>query len=537
MLVNGYDIKSEIHRGPVTTVYDAIHIELGRRVLLKVLNKQWMADHDLIERFRREAKICARLDHPNIVKIFHFSITPESVFISMEYIEGSSLERYLQKNKLSGFSEILSLTYQILSGLAYAHDLGVVHRDMKPSNIMISDDNRAKITDFGLAVVSDLPGITGQDQAVGTPAYMSPEQALGKELDQRTDLFSLGVSIYKICTQKSPFEADNIGTTIQNILTKDVPGISNYKPEIPLWFSELIDSLLAKNRDDRPKSAQAVLDIIGSNSKNEEYKQAKFIFDHGQMNSRQKSWLKKLNSKMHTRIFIWAFPLLTIIAYLIFMQQEVESGEEPVVQNQPSQIREIAIPDSAGMAITVNSKQTDTNLGNPGARLADEVPVSNTSRIIKSDTLTGINDPAPQLQNSRLFVIAKPWADVYIDSVYHDATPFTQSIALAPGAHIVELRNPNYQTFSEHVYLHPADTDTLFADLKLNVGFLSIRVLPWAKIYINGEYRETSPIEKPITLATGEHIITLTNPGYTSISDTIEILSGKTIDKNLNFSK
>jgi len=169
MIINGYDIKSEIYRGPITTVYDAHHLALGRRVILKVLNTQWTDEKDFLERFRREAKICARPDHPNIVKIFDFNASNDSTFISMEFIEGSTLDILIQQDKLIGFSDIIRIASQILKGLSYAHKLGITHRDIKPSNIMISADGQVKITDFGLAVVSDLPGITGHDQAVGSP--------------------------------------------------------------------------------------------------------------------------------------------------------------------------------------------------------------------------------------------------------------------------------------------------------------------------------------------------------------------------------
>lgn len=208
MVISGYDIQSEIFRGPVTTVFDALHLALGRRVILKILNTQWMNETDLIDRLSREAKICARLDHPNIVKIFDFNRTDNSVYISMEYIDGWTLENLILQKETIEISELINITIQILNGLSYAHSKDIVHRDIKPSNIMITPDRTVKITDFGLAVVSDLPGITGQDQTVGSPAYMSPEQVMAKDVDQRSDLFSLGATLFKLCTGKSPFEAD-----------------------------------------------------------------------------------------------------------------------------------------------------------------------------------------------------------------------------------------------------------------------------------------------------------------------------------------
>jgi len=540
MVINGYDIKSEIHRGPVTTVYDANHLALGRRVILKVLNTQWTEEKDLIDRFRREAKICARLDHPNIVKIFDFSTSNDSIFISMEYIEGSTMEILIQQNKIIYFSELIRIASQILTGLSYAHKLGITHRDIKPSNIMISADGQVKITDFGLASVSDLPGITSQDQAIGSPAYMSPEQALGKDIDPRSDLFSLGVSLYKSCGRKSPFETDNIGTTIQNILTKEVENLSSINTATPLWFSDLIDSLLAKNHEDRPDSAEDVLGIINSNFKTEEPRQhnPRFKISHpGNVRKSTSPVLKYLNSKIQTRIFLWVFPIITLLIYLIFQQSYEIRSEQTAQQNNLAQMQSVFIP--------------DTTLLNPSDKILEDRYITNetSNRLLNTspnpiertaeigENLSNTSVSIPRIEKSQVFIIASPWAEVYIDSNYYEDTPLSKPISLDPGAHFVELKNPNYKTFSQHYEFRPAKLETLIVEMQMNVGFLNIRVLPWAKIYIDGEYLETSPIDNPMTLATGEHILTLTNPNYSAIKDTIEVFSGKTLDKKFNFSK
>jgi serine/threonine-protein kinase len=540
MVINGYDINSEIYRGPVTTVYDANHLALGRHVILKVLNTQWMEEKDLIERFRREAKICAMLDHPNIVKIFDFSISKESIFISMEFIEGSTLESLIQQNKIINFSELINIASQILTGLSYAHKQGITHRDIKPSNIMISPDGHVKITDFGLAVVADLPSVTGQDQTVGSPAYMSPEQALGKNLDQRSDLFSLGVSLYRACAQFPPFETDNIGTTIQNILTKEVETLSSIDTETPLWFSNLIDALLAKNRENRPESAETVLNSINSNFTTNEIGQYKGHLKTSQpviVSTSRIPILNNLNSKIQKRIFAWAFPIIIILAYLIFRQSDYSWSEQTAQRNNLAQIQHPIIPDSSILS------QSDKNVGDENTteksnnRLVNVSPISLDRTSRKIDNLSETNSSTSRLEKSHVYIIARPWADIYVDSIYFEATPLSKPISLDPGSHFIELRNPNYQTFYQYLEIMPAQSETLIVEMKLNVGFLNIRVLPWAKIYIDGEYRETSPIENPITLAAGEHILTLTNPNYDSIKDTINVYSGKTVDKNFKLAK
>jgi serine/threonine-protein kinase len=540
MVISGYDIKSEIHRGPVTTVYDANHMALGRRVILKVLNTQWAKERDLIDRFRREAKISARLDHPNIVKIFDFKSSEDFTYISMEYIEGSTLESLIQKKELINFSEIINISNQILSGLSFAHQRGVIHRDIKPSNVMISSDGLVKITDFGLAVVSDLPGITVQDQAVGSPAFMSPEQALGKELSQRSDLFSFGVSIYKLCSKKSPFESDNIGATIQNILTKKSEDLSGINPAIPGWFSELIESLLSKDPEDRPDSADSILNIITSHINSEEFGDQNDPRISHKANNIQVikfSMSKRFFSRFQTQIYILIVPLISIFAYLIFSQPEDGKSEELAqIKSSENSDNEI-IPDdilldNSGEKITQdNTKDESENL----LASASSVPLAESNNDI--DNIPEKSSSIRRLEKSQLYIVAKPWANVYIDSTFYEETPLSNSISVDPGIRFIELKNPNFQTYSQYYSFNPGQEDTLIVELKMNVGFLNIRILPWAKIYIDGKYKETSPIESPLKLASGEHIVTLTNPNFSSITDTIHVSSGITIEKNFSFLK
>ncbi len=156
MEIDGYQIRNEIHRGPVTTVYTAVESDLDRIVLLKVLNTQWYNETDFIERFKREAKICARFNHQNIVSIYGLGHGNGYFYISMEYVDGSTLKERIRKNAPLDFPFILHVSRQILSGLSYAHGQGAIHRDIKPANIMIANDGNIKITDFGMAMVSEI---------------------------------------------------------------------------------------------------------------------------------------------------------------------------------------------------------------------------------------------------------------------------------------------------------------------------------------------------------------------------------------------
>jgi len=369
---------------------------------------------------------------------------------------------------------------------------------------------------------------------------MSPEQALGKNIDQRSDLFSLGVSLYKICAQKPPFETDNIGTTIQNILTKKVENLSSINIKTPLWFSDLISALLAKNREDRPDSAEVVLNIINSNYKTETAgkKSLEFKPSHpGNVYKFTNSVLHYFNPKNLRHIFIWVFPIIIIVIYLIFQQSDEVRSESTMQLNYHEKVQNTVIPDTKLLNAKDKNSADNYIVENSINEPLNASPFDLVRTIKKNENPPDTSASIPRLEQSKVFIIAKPWAGVYIDSIYYEETPLRKPISLNPGNHFIELKNPNYKTFSQHFEFRPAQTETLIVDMQINVGFLKIRVLPWAKIYIDGEYQETSPIEIPLTLEAGKHILTLTNPNYGSIKDTIEVISGKTLDKKFHFSK
>ncbi len=168
MKIEGYELLDELNRGPITTVFRGRQVALDRPVLIKVLNAQWQKDAELAERFRREALTCAKLKHPNIISIFDISTDSNNLFMIIEFVDGDPLDQFIQKHSPLPFHIIESITGGIFAGLQYAHAAGVVHRDIKPGNILISKEGRARIVDFGLAKQSDFPTLTAQHGTVGT---------------------------------------------------------------------------------------------------------------------------------------------------------------------------------------------------------------------------------------------------------------------------------------------------------------------------------------------------------------------------------
>lgn len=251
-----YEIKLKLGHGTMGTVYKAVDPVIERTVAIKVINLDLQKDEveDFEERFYREAKSAGRLNHPNIVTIYDAGETESVAYIAMEYLEGQSLREVLKSGTTMSYDRISEIGAQIADGLAYAQQHGIVHRDIKPANIMITKTGHVKITDFGIAhLPSGAKTQTGT--ILGSPKYMSPEQIVGKTVDGRSDIFSLGIVLYEMLTGKTPFDGDSISTIMYRILNETPADIIKINKQIPLAFDFIISKALAKLPENRYQNA------------------------------------------------------------------------------------------------------------------------------------------------------------------------------------------------------------------------------------------------------------------------------------------
>ncbi len=263
-MLGPYRIKRMLGRGGMGCVYLATDEQLNRTVALKTLNQNFAEDDEARVRFFREARAAAALKHENIVTIYQVGEDQGTPFLAMEHLEGKSLEEWLRPDRRANVAQTFSIGKQIARGLAAAHAAGVIHRDIKPANIWIGTNGRIKLLDFGLAYHStgNLTKLTQDGALLGTPAYMSPEQARGETVDERSDLFSFGCVLYRMVTGRLPFQAEGIFGVIAAITSEQQLSPSVVNPAVPQRLSNLIDDLLQKSRDDRPASADAVLTAL-----------------------------------------------------------------------------------------------------------------------------------------------------------------------------------------------------------------------------------------------------------------------------------
>ncbi|HTM44617.1 MAG TPA: serine/threonine-protein kinase [Polyangiaceae bacterium] len=260
-----YRVVRLLGSGGMGSVYEVEHEELGKRFVLKTLLKELSSRDDLVQRLRNEWRALGRLEHPNIVRVSDAGVTEDQLpYFVMERLTGETLASRLATHRQLPLSEALSIGAAVLDALSVAHSIGVVHRDVKPPNIFITTQGVPKLLDFGIAKLLDASAeaITARGVAVGTPRYMSPEQAAGDLVDARADLYAVGLVLYEMISGRGPYSAADANELFLAHLTQTAPPLSQYVPGIPIEIDALIAALLAKAPSERPTSAKVAADAM-----------------------------------------------------------------------------------------------------------------------------------------------------------------------------------------------------------------------------------------------------------------------------------
>jgi predicted Ser/Thr protein kinase len=259
--IGRYEVEKELGHGAMATVYKAVDPIIGRVVAIKTIRLEQgfgLEAEELRQRLYREAQSAGNLNHPNIVTIYDIGEEGDLSYIAMEFVEGETLESWMQKNRIPPVEQTIAIIEQIAAGLDFAGARGITHRDIKPGNVLLTADGRAKIADFGIAKFSTSK-MTQTGMIMGTPAYMSPEQALGNPLDGRSDIFSLGVIFYEMLTGERPFNGSNSTTIIYKIVHEPVVPPHKLNVTIHLGIDSIVERMLAKNPDERYQSCGEVI--------------------------------------------------------------------------------------------------------------------------------------------------------------------------------------------------------------------------------------------------------------------------------------
>ncbi len=507
ILFNKFRIKRCVKQDAFHAVYLAHHIYLAKDIFLKTLDTEQAADKILLNRFQREAKILARLDHPNIIKVYDFGDWRKYFYISFEYFDSRDLRALLKEHKLSG-QQKLSIVCQLLAGLDCAHNSGVVHRDLKPENILIDDVLNLKIADFGLALLNNEQSLTAETSIVGTPAYMSPEQIRGEKLTHRSDLFSAGVVIYEFFCGNNPFLGKDVGQTLNNILNFNHEKLLADAGSIPEDIRRLLSVLLQKNPADRKDAGQALRDLQPETGSDTEPRGIPVKSNFGK-------WLYPIAG-----IVLSAAVLVILILYF-----------RPVTETPDPSIR---MPELADSAASVAETKTVTGIETPDRR---QIP--DTRAIRREQMAAEISQPeksgvSETIAAGGLMIDCRPWAHIFIDSVKIDTTPLDSAMMLPPGNYEVLLSHPQYPEYRRRVRIESNQISTVKVNFDTLVGYLFCDVYPWGNLSIDGQLKGHTPLQEPIRIAPGIHQLQIRNPQLGEYTGEIKINRNDTLYMNVN---
>jgi len=511
ILFDKFEILEVLKKDEHAAVFLANHIYLSKKIILKVLNTQKISDQALVERFKREAKLLAKLDHPNIIKVLDFGTAKEYFYISFEYIEGVSLRNIL-KSKTLEQEQKEKLMIQLLKALDFAHAHQIIHRDIKPENIFVDKNINLKLGDFGLALSTEDNFVTNPYSIVGTPSYMSPEQVCGAKLNNQSDLFSAGVVLFEMFTGKNPFLKDNVSLTLNEIIGFDEEYLKTEIEKLPESLRKILTRLLQKNLTKRYSSAGEILKELNVENEYPTITVEQF---------------EKESSRSKKRLLFAVVVSVIAIFILVLMrienpQKEIlpEKNDQKTITNGNNIARQSQIDSRNGQTVKKDELNQD-NLNNP----------LNNQNGDSKEGQTENNIP-PIVKYGQLLLNVSPYAEVFIDGEKVGVTPFNKPLVYQEGEHTVKLVHPDYPVYSGVFRVTSGETTRLRVALESTIGYIRCRVLPWGNVYVNGDFKGTTPLPEKelIRVAPGPVNLVIKHPDYREVDTTITINKGDTLN-------
>jgi eukaryotic-like serine/threonine-protein kinase len=594
-----YRILETVASGGTAVLYRAIQISLDRVVAVKRLHAHLTQDENFTRRFVLEAKAAASLDHQNIVRVIDFGVEEGSYQMVMEFVEGESLKDVFDRWRPMQSDLALAIVHQVCRGLEHAHAKGIVHRDIKPGNIMITKAGVAKITDFGLAKLTQGATVqTAADSILGTPLYMSPEQAFGESVDQRSDLFSLGTVLYELLTGRQPFAGENYMGVIQNIINKEIPAVRDLNPSVPIDAEHIVMRALAKDREQRFSSArefrEAIEATLGLDGLSRATSALPALLDRDAAtkilarasvtpppkgtSTSSSSWstVSSVKKRHHSAPPIWA--TMAIIAVVLgggatwFFWPRLHPSANVI---EPGTVQQSSMTETDGFAPPVDPGVTtpDSTIADKSAQAVPVAPDTTATRtaatepaptpaptpapapITPEKTVAVVDSsaktapapapkkaPKPRVETEKTFsqgyllVNCEPDAKVYINGIFRgDAAP-TLRLTLPAGLLSIECRASGYESYLESLSVTVDELSQRNITLRKQMGIISLATTEGAQFYVDEELIGTTPIMQPINVPAGTHTLTLKKDGFFTWSSNVSIDANATLPLHITLS-
>lgn len=516
ILFEKFEIIECLKKDVQAAVYLADHIYLGKKIILKSLNTKKIFDDSVIDRFKREAKLLAKLDHPNIIKVLDFGMYGDFFYISFEYFESKNLREYLKQNSLT-LEQKEKLFVQILLGLQFAHSNKIIHRDIKPENVLVDESLHLKISDFGLALIQDDNFETSKYSIVGTPCYMSPEQVNGAKLTMQSDLFSLGSLAFELFTEKNLFLGNDVAQTINNIINFNGSSVDSEVEHLPENIKTVIKKSLKKNLNERLKNVEEILTFF-----NVQIEQTNTTSIPKELET-----IKKKSSAIYLAVASVAAVILVLISINFLGKSGVDNTEPLLNENK--------IDKNVNSSTTV--KDENLNPENNNLELKQN-NIESDNNLEKKDSQTPLvtaESPVKTVEYGKLSVECLPWADVYINNRKIDTTPIDSLLTFSVGEYNVKLIHPDYPEYVSKIKIERDKTTSVKVLLESLVGYLKCNVFPWGEVYVDNVFLGQTPLTKLTRLKKGNHEIKIKNPGFPEYVGNFTIKGHDTVEINFNF--
>jgi serine/threonine protein kinase len=462
--IGRFEVRSEIGRGSNGVVYAAFDPVLGREVAIKAI--PLAADNQVRRRaeasFLQEAKSAAGLNHPGIVTVFDAGKTDSVAYIAMERLYGSDLHDWLAtRNKLAS-KTIASMMARVADAVHYAHRRGLIHRDLKPSNIFLTRDLKPKVLDFGVALAqySDTP-LNASRQLIGTPNYMSPEQALGRPLDARSDVFSMGAILYELLTGQRAFDGSQVEETLTKVASQPPTPIYQLNPEVPPELIEIVNRAMAKDASERYQSAAEMRNDLVLVAARE---------DSGRRPTLPPETSAPVLNRRSVRLVVATLAVSVSIVILALEQPRRPKGApeapRPAVSTPAIVVADATntIPATAGQPFGQDSGAQPAGQTETSARPLF-VPISPPPRPPKlvpkavhpAPIVVAAPEapPPPPPADATVTLGIAPWGEIIVDGSSHGVSPPLTHLTLAPGPHTIEVRNGAAPPFVSQINLKP----------------------------------------------------------------------------------